>query len=631
MEKLVTKKTVRCTALFLTDVLLINFCVFLSLTVRFTLEGTAVPVTYLQNAISMAPAFTICTVALFYCFRLYKDLWAYASISEAIRVFAANVVALLIYFVLSKMLHRPLPNSCYVMLLVFITACTEGNRFFYRILCLLRNEYRNRRLHNCNIMLIGAGEAGSMLLREINSSQELCRSCVVCVIDDDKAKQNRYIAGVRVVGGRDDILNAAKEYQVDQIIFAIPSVSAEVRRQVLDICKQTSCTLKTVPGMYQLVNGEVKLSNVRSVELADLLGREPVKLDLKQISGCLRGRTVLVTGAGGSIGSELCRQIADRHPKCLILLDIHENNTYYIQNELKRHYPDLNVEVLIGSIRDVDRMEYVFSTFRPELVYHAAAHKHVPLMENSPNEAVKNNVFGTLNVVRMADRYGAKRFVMISTDKAVNPTNIMGATKRICEMIIQTYNIRSKTEYVAVRFGNVLGSSGSVIPIFQKQIEEGGPVTVTHPDIIRYFMTIPEAVSLVLQAGAFAKGGEIFILDMGEPVKILTLAENMIRLSGLVPGKDIQIEFCGLRPGEKMQEELLMAEEGLSATENQQIYVGRPLDINERRLYRQLDHLQKVMPNEDVDIREIIKKIVPTYQPSEQSMAVPANQASASA
>ena len=433
------------------------------------------------------------------------------------------------------------------------------------------------------------------------------------MIDDNAAKHGKYIRGIKIMGGREDICRLAYELKIDEIIVAMPSVSQAEVKEVLNICQETNCKLKVLPGLYQMIKGEVSVSKLRKVEIEDLLGREPIKIQLDKIMEYVSDKVVLVTGGGGSIGSELCRQIAAHAPRRLIIVDIYENNAYEIQQELKYNYPKLDLVVLIASVRNTHRIESIFKTYQPDIVYHAAAHKHVPLMEDSPNEAIKNNVFGTYKTAKAADKYGTKRFVLISTDKAVNPTNIMGASKRICEMIIQTMNNCSKTDFVAVRFGNVLGSNGSVIPLFKKQIEQGGPVTVTHPDIIRYFMTIPEAVSLVLQAGALAKGGEIFVLDMGEPVKIVDLAKNLIRLSGFRPYEDIDIEFTGLRPGEKLYEELLMSEEGLQETENRLIHIGKPIEMDEKRFLKQLEELQKIANEDSAGIRKKVQEIVPTY------------------
>jgi FlaA1/EpsC-like NDP-sugar epimerase len=461
-------------------------------------------------------------------------------------------------------------------------------------------------------MVVGAGEAANVIIKEIVNSN-FSTMVIRCIIDDDEGKWGRFIQGLKVAGGRDKIIECADTYDIDEIIVAMPSISRTELTEILDICKETNCKLRTLPGMYQLVSGEVSVSALRDVEIEDLLGREPVEVDLDSILGYVKGKKVLVTGGGGTIGSELCRQIAAKNPSHLIALDIYENGIYDVQQELLNTYPDLHLTVLIASVRNTNRIRQIFAEYRPEIVYHAAAHKHVPLMEESPNEAIKNNVFGTYKTAMAAATHGTERFVMISTDKAVNPTNIMGASKRVCEMIIQSFNKKYETEFVAVRFGNVLGSSGSVIPIFKKQIAEGGPVTVTHPDIIRYFMTIPEAVSLVLQAGAYAKGGEIFVLDMGKPVKILDLAKNLISLSGFRPDEDIKIEFTGLRPGEKLFEELLMEEEGMKETANRLIYIGKPIDLDEERFFAQLQELELASKNESAEIRTMIRELVPSY------------------
>ena len=466
-------------------------------------------------------------------------------------------------------------------------------------------------------MVIGAGEAANIIIKEIVNSN-FSTMVIRCIIDDDKGKWGRFIQGIKVVGGRDKIIECADIFGIDEIIVAMPSITRSELSEILDICKETSCKLRSLPGMYQLVNGEVSVSKLRDVEVEDLLGRDPIEVDLDSILGYVKGKKVLVTGGGGSIGSELCRQIASHKPAQLIILDIYENSVYDVQQELISKFPELSLVVLIASVRNTNRMNWIFETYKPDIVYHAAAHKHVPLMEASPNEAIKNNVFGTWKTAQAAAMNDVQRFVMISTDKAVNPTNIMGASKRICEMIIQTFNKHYDTEFVAVRFGNVLGSNGSVIPLFKKQIMAGGPVTVTHPDIIRYFMTIPEAVSLVLQAGAYAKGGEIFVLDMGKPVKILDLAKNLIRLSGYHVGEDIKIEFTGLRPGEKLYEELLMAEEGMKETANKLIHIGKPIDIDESKFFIQLKALKEESKNESNDIRPLIKEIVSTYHYNEE-------------
>ena len=462
-------------------------------------------------------------------------------------------------------------------------------------------------------MLIGAGEAGRALATEFNSSKYILDN-LVCVIDDNPAKQGKRLCGIPIVGGRRDIPAMVQKYHVSKIVMSIPSASAVTRKDILDICSTTGCEVQMLPGMYQVLNGEVSVSKLRAVDPQDLLGREPIQVNLEEIFGYVSGKVVMVTGGGGSIGSELCRQIARAHPKQLIIFDIYENNAYDIQMELQRNHPELDLQVMIGSVRNLSRVDSLVEHYRPELIFHAAAHKHVPLMENSPNEAIKNNVFGTYNMAKTAAKYGVKRFVLISTDKAVNPTNIMGASKRLCEMVVQMMNRRSRTEFVAVRFGNVLGSNGSVIPLFKKQIEAGGPVTVTHPDIIRYFMTIPEAVSLVLQAGYYAKGGEIFILDMGQPVKIDTMARNMIRLSGYEPDVDIKVEYTGLRPGEKLFEELLMKEEGLQDTDNKLIHIGKPIVMDDDVFCHQLERLEKACQEEVENMKDIVAEIVPTYK-----------------
>lgn len=554
-----------------------------------------------------------------YIFKAYSVLWRFSRIPDLLRVFAGVTVAFGGLFI-CQMAVFGRAYSLPVMLLAF------SFTFFLAVMLRLLMKYTVLRAAcesgenaapselDGNIMIIGAGSAASMLINELKGYKPSGIK-IKCIIDDDPSKKNTYISGVKVCGDRNHIIEAAEKYEIDTILFAIPSCGSKERSEILNICKETSCRLKIVPSVYQMICREKSSisDKIRKVEIEDLLGREPISLDIDRVMNYVAGKTVLVTGGGGTIGSELCRQIAEHEPKRLIVFDVYENNAYDIQNELKRKYPKLDLVTLIGSVRDSKRLECMFNTYRPDIVYHAAAHKHVPLMEDSPNEAVKNNVFGTLKTARCADKYGAEKFVLISTDKAVNPTNIMGASKRICEMIIQAYNNRSETEFVAVRFGNVLGSNGSVIPLFKKQIEAGGPVTVTDPDIIRYFMTIPEAVTLVLQAGASAKGGEIFVLDMGKPMKILDFAENLIRLSGLVPYKDINIEFIGLRPGEKLYEEMLMDEEGIRETENELIYIGHPIELDEEKFFASLDRLQKAMYDDSADIRGIVSDIVPTY------------------
>lgn len=559
-------------------------------------------------------------VLSFYIFKTYSVLWRFSRISDLLRLFVGMVVALGALFICQMAVYGK-AISAPAMLLTFFLAffLTVGFRLcmkdiILRVSCREAAENNSADKLKGNIMIIGAGCAASMIINELRDNK--VNSCKFkCAIDDDPAKKNTYILGIKVYGDRNSIIEAAEKFQIDTILFAIPSCNNKEKGEILNICKETGCELKIVPSIYQMMNSDEKgiSKKIRKVQIEDLLGREPISLDINRIIDYVAGRTVLITGGGGTIGSELCRQIAEHDPKRLVIFDIYENNAYDIQNELRRKYPELDLVTLIGSVRDSKRLESVFKTYRPDIVYHAAAHKHVPLMEDSPNEAIKNNVFGTLKTAQCADKYGVKKFVLISTDKAVNPTNIMGASKRMCEMIIQSYNKRSETEFVAVRFGNVLGSNGSVIPLFKKQIEAGGPVTVTDPDIIRYFMTIPEAVTLVLQAGASAKGGEIFVLDMGKPVKILTLAENLIRLSGFTPHKDIKIEFIGLRPGEKLYEEMLMAEEGLKETENKLIHIGQPIEFDENEFFAALDNLRKAMYDDTVDMRAIVSGIVPTY------------------
>ncbi len=606
---------VRRIFLVITDIILINGSVFLSLIMRFEINIASVPEEYIQKYIVNVIPFTIVTLIIFWCFRMYHSLWQYASIAELYKIVEACVVAELAHLCVTSFMGWMLPRSCYFTSGVFLIVAMSASRFMYRLLRQLINEYRHTS-EQVKIMIIGAGEATSVLMREISNSRYLDNSKVVCIIDDDLGKVGKYIRGVKIVGTRDHIKEYARYYDIDEIIFAIPSASTKDKREILNICKETSCNLKILPGVYQMVDGEINIKDLRNVDVLDLLGRDPVKVDIESIMDYVKDKTVLVTGGGGSIGSELCRQLVSHKPKCLVIFDIYENNAYDIQQELKIKYPDANVVTLIGSIRNTSRLESVFEQYKPDIVYHAAAHKHVPLMEVSPNEAIKNNVVGTWNVAKMADKYGVKKFVMISTDKAVNPTNVMGATKRICEMIIQSFNEKSKTDFVAVRFGNVLGSNGSVIPLFKRQIEAGGPVTVTHPDIIRYFMTIPEAVSLVLQAGAYAKGGEIFILDMGEPVKIDDLAKNLIRLSGYTLGVDMEIKYTGLRPGEKLYEELLMNEEGMQDTDNKLIHIGRPIEFDKEHFYEKLEELKEMAYAEDsADIRKKIMEVVDTYHP----------------
>lgn len=602
--------------LFLTDTFLLNACVYLSLIMRFDVGIVSIEPQYISNYVENMLPYTIMSLLIFWLFRLYHSLWQYASIAEVYRIAEACIIVELVHFLSNKIAGNMLPRSCYFNAAIYLIIAICASRFMYRMIRTVLNKYRNIKTSN-NVMIIGAGEATNVIMREIQNSSYLANSNIACIIDDDRRKVGKYIRGVKVIGTRDKIKEAAKLYDIDEIIFAIPSASNEVKRDILNICKETDCTLKILPGVYQMVDGEINVNSIRNVDVLDLLGRDPIEVDIEFIMGYVKDKVIMVTGGGGSIGSELCRQLVSHKPKQLIIFDIYENNAYDIQQELKINYPDANVVTLIGSIRNVSRLESVFAQYKPDIVYHAAAHKHVPLMEVSPDEAVKNNVVGTWNVARMADKYGVKKFVMISTDKAVNPTNVMGATKRICEMIVQTYNEISKTDFVAVRFGNVLGSNGSVIPLFKRQIEAGGPVTVTDPNIIRYFMTIPEAVSLVLQAGAYAKGGEIFILDMGEPVKIDDLAKNLIRLSGYTLGVNMEIKYTGLRPGEKLYEELLMKEEGLQETDNKLIHIGKPIEFDKENFFDNLEKLKEEAYSETGNIRESLKKVVDTYHPNE--------------
>ena len=601
------------------DICAVFIAALLALIARFDFSFDEVPEHFLENMWKSMPAAVVTTLLIFGIFRLYSSLWSYAGGMEMMYLVSACIIETIVNMILILLSHPetgyPVPRSYFAFYGMFLFGLIFFCRYSYRALRAVRNMLRDAE-YTRNVLIIGAGESGNTLIKEIKNSRYL-KKRVIGVIDDNRSKVGGYIHGVKIVGNRDDIIEKCQELHVHEIIVAMPSASPKQMKQILDICKETGCELKRLPGIYQLVNGDVSISSLKEVDVNDLLGREPVEVDLDSIMDYVSGKTVMVTGGGGSIGSELCRQIAGHNPKMLVIVDIYENSTYDIQNELRAKYPELKLNVLIASVRNTNRMNAIFESCRPDIIYHAAAHKHVPLMEDSPNEAIKNNVLGTWKMVQAADFYQVKRFVMISTDKAVNPTNIMGASKRICEMIIQTYNKRSNTEYVAVRFGNVLGSNGSVIPLFKKQIERGGPVTVTHPDIIRYFMTIPEAVSLVLQAGAYAKGGEIFILDMGEPVKIVDLAKNLILLSGHKPGEDIQIEFTGLRPGEKLYEEMLMDEEGLLDTANRRIHIGKPIEMDDDRFLNQLEKLSKYVVTEPDDIRAWVQRIVPTYHPKE--------------
>ena len=554
----------------------------------------------------------VTTLIIFILLNLYNNVWSFIGVHEELMIVAACTLSTAFQGLGMEVFMLEVPRSYYVFYLFLMVTTTTITRFSYRMLATVKHGLKRNRGKIVNTLVIGAGEAGSVIVQEIRSSKYLNRN-VVGIIDDNPSKKGKYLHGIKILGNRNDVKRLAEKYDVQEIILAIPSASAKDTRDILKICNETECKLKVLPGMYQLITEEVSVSKLREVSIEDLLGRDTINIDVESVCNHVNNQVVMITGGGGSIGSELCRQIAAHNPKLLIIFDIYENTTYDIQQELIKKYPSLKLETLIGSVRNTNRIESVIERYRPDIIYHAAAHKHVPLMEDSPNEAIKNNVFGTYKTARAADKYGVKRFVLISTDKAVNPTNIMGASKRICEMIIQTFSRYSATEYVAVRFGNVLGSNGSVIPLFKKQIAEGGPVTVTHPDIIRYFMTIPEAVSLVLEAGANAKGGEIFVLDMGEPVKIADLAKNLIRLSGYKLGEDIEIKYTGLRPGEKLYEELLTKEEGLKKTANALIFVGKPLEFDEVHFLSKLKELEEKANSESYEIKELVADIVPTY------------------
>lgn len=630
------------------DIIAVNASYALALFLRFDFRYSMIPDIYLKPFYQFAPFYTVFCIILFYFFHLYNSIWKYASYDELYRIIISSIVSTVFHVIGITCFLKRMPLSYYIMGAILQFIAIALIRFSYRLFVLLRNHTESNGSTNImqnNVMLIGAGNAGQAILRDINRSKEV-RDRVVCIIDDDPNKIGRYIDGIQVIGDSNHILHAVEEYKVDKIYLAIPSATATERRNILNICKETDCELKNLPGMYQFMTGEITASKMKKVSVEDLLGRDPVKADMTSVYQEIEGKIIMVTGGGGSIGSELCRQIAAHNPRQLIIFDIYENNAYDIQIELKNQYPDLNLVTLIGSVRDSRMIFKTFDTYRPEIVYHAAAHKHVPLMEDCPNEAIKNNAIGTYKTAFAALCHGCKRFVLISTDKAVNPTNIMGASKRLCEMICQAFDHKikegkadeipqlfthtkavvtspeiiqalkeSKTEFVAVRFGNVLGSNGSVIPLFRKQIENGQDVTVTHPDIIRYFMTIPEAVGLVLAAGSMAKGGEIFVLDMGEPVKIDTLARNLIRLSGYKPDVDIKIVYTGLRPGEKLYEEKLMAEEGLKKTDNNLIFIGCPIPFDIETFLNQLNDLMEAAYKNQDNIRDMVKTLVSTYHP----------------
>lgn len=605
------QKAIRVFGLIVCDLFFAFAAAFLALYIRYELNSVFLHnSSFYPDLIKVQIIAMLCVVPCFAVLKLYNSLWEFASISELIRIGLASLATTAVMELVMHLVGVTMPRSfpiIFAMLLV--------------ILCgLLRFAYRTIRRHKAGMngkgqkrtMLIGGGQAGATVLREFSYSAN-SNNKVVCIIDDDNSKRGNYIYGVKVVGGKEAIIDAAVKYRVEEIVIAIPSATRRQKLDILEICQKTGCSLRTLPGIYQLANGEVSIQKIREVDIEDLLGRDIVKINLDEVAGYITGKTVLVTGGGGSIGSELCRQAAQQKPKRLIIFDIYENNAYTLQMELKHSHPELELTVLIGSVRDYKRVSNIFEKYKPDLVCHAAAHKHVPLMEDSPYEAIKNNVFGTYNVAKAAALNGTKRFILISTDKAVNPTNVMGASKRICEMIIQMWNECADTEYVAVRFGNVLGSAGSVIPLFRQQIKNGGPVTVTDKNVIRYFMTIPEAVQLIFQAGAYAKGGEIFVLDMGEPVRIDDLARNMIRLSGLEPDVDIPVAYTGLRPGEKLYEELLLSGEGMLKTDNDLIYIGHEIDFDRTDFAKNLEALKEMDEKDEEALRKKIAEIVPTY------------------
>lgn len=599
--------------LVLFDIIAIQLAAFLAILTRFEFRIHTIEPLFIDTLVHYAVLNTFCSICIFAAYRMYSTLWSFASIMDFFNVVKAVLISSVFQFIGIHMLAWPIPRSFIVLYIGWLGIAAVFPRMMIRILRGGRRiPLQTIGKQAIPVMLIGAGEAGSIILQEFKNSKFVEKE-IVCVIDDDPKKWGTFIHGVPVVGGRRKITQSVVRFGIQEIVLAIPTLKPHERKNIINICQQTGCKMSTLPGIYQLINCDVKVSMLRDVQIEDLLGREAVRTDLESIMSYVKDQKVMVIGGGGSIGSELCRQIADDQPKQLIIIDNYENAAYELQMELGRKHPELDVIVLIVSVQNRRKIREIFEQYKPDLVFHAAAHKHVPLMEYSPCEAIKNNVFGTMNVASEANRSGVKRMVLISTDKAVRPTNIMGASKRICEMVIQTYNQRSKTEYVAVRFGNVLGSNGSVVPLFKQQIREGGPVTVTHPDIIRYFMTIPEAVSLVLQAGAYAQGGEIFILDMGEPVKILDLAENMIRLSGLVPGEDIEIKFTGLRPGEKLYEELLIDDDNKKETANKRIFIGQPIKIDEAEFDEKMKELEKATFSEDENIRQVVKKLVPEY------------------
>ena len=609
IKTIITQKRIRIAMFIVLDILAMTMCSFLSIGLRFDFHD--IPNIYIDNIYNYLLIDSIIIVAIFSIFKIYKSMWSYASITELINIILACSSYELIEFIYKQIINVNMPRSYYLIKLILLYIFISSIRYSYRIARTMRDYYREKN-GLTNTMIIGAGEAGRMLITEIYNNKTNFKNKICCIIDDDKNKIGSYIKNIPVVGSRKEIKENVDKYNIEEIIIAMPSINREKLNLIIDECQKTKCEIKTLPSLSELV-GKPTMKKVRPLSYEDFLGRKEIVVNINEISSSLKDKKIIVTGGGGSIGSELCRQIAKCKPKELIIFDIYENNAYEIEQELKRVYPHLNLKTIIGSVRDYDRLENVFKEYKPEYVFHAAAHKHVPLMENSPNEAIKNNCLGTLNAVKISDKYKVKKFVLISSDKAVRPTNVMGATKRVCEMIIQAYDKKSKTDYVAVRFGNVLGSNGSVIPLFLKQIENGGPVTVTHKNITRYFMTIPEAVSLILQAFCYAEGGEIFVLDMGEPVKIYDLAKKLIRYKGYEPNIDIPIKITGLRPGEKLYEELLMEEEGLKATPNKLIHIGKPIEMDDAKFFKKLDKLITASYKNNNDIKEKVATIVDTY------------------
>lgn len=609
------QQKIRANLLILLDIVLVNISLAIAYLLRFDFDYSKVPpeLSKINTIIRVAIIATIVKIVIFLVFRLYSSLWRYASIFEMISIVGAVFVGNLFMFTYVYATHAAIPRSIFIFAFFVDTFAIGGIRFAYRAFRRLVKDDVIRLKNSKRVLIVGGGDAGAIIVKELRHHREL-NSTPIAIVDDDHYKIGRKINGVPILGKKENIVEIVSKRDIDEIIIAMPSASNTVINEIFTECSKTACKVKILPSVSQLIDESVIIQKIREVDIEDLLGRDAIKLDACEISECIEGQVILVTGGGGSIGSELCRQIAFYAPKQLIILDNYENNAYDIQNELLYKYPDMDLVVIIANIREKHRIESIFSKYKPNMVFYVAAHKHVPLMEANPSEAVKNNVFGTLNIAECADKYGAKKFVLISTDKAVNPTNIMGATKRIGEMIIQAINRHSKTDFVAVRFGNVLGSNGSVIPLFKKQIEQGGPITVTHPDIIRYFMTIPEAVQLVIQAGAMVNGGEIFVLDMGQPVKITDLARNLIKLSGFEPDVDIKIEFTGLRPGEKLFEELLLAEEGLESTKNDKIFVAQPVFTDLAMLKREIDCLKEIVMTNSDGVIDYIKMLVPTYK-----------------